>query len=88
MGGKNTIPDAIVIDVQSEGWFVVEAEWAVHGTWEHIAPQVSRQLAAVSSAKTREVVLQIALKLVKQNKRLRELFLDLDIGELEIHGRR
>jgi hypothetical protein len=86
LGGKNTIPDAIVIDVQTEEWFIVEAERAVHGTWEHIAPQVSRQLAAVSSAKTRELVLQIALKLVKQSKKLRELFVDLNIGELEIHG--
>jgi hypothetical protein len=46
LGGKNTIPDAIVIDIQSEEWFIVEAERAVHGTWEHIAPQVSRQLAS------------------------------------------
>jgi hypothetical protein len=25
LGGKNTVPDAIVIDVQAEEWFVVEA---------------------------------------------------------------
>jgi hypothetical protein len=87
LGGKNTVPDAIVIDVQAEPWFVVEAERAIHGTWEHIAPQVSRQLAAVGSARTRELILQIALKLVAQSRTLRELFLDLDIGELEIHGR-
>jgi hypothetical protein len=87
LGGKNTVPDAIVIDVQAEPWFVVEAERAIHGTWEHIAPQVSRQLAAVGSARTRELILQIASKLVAQSRTLRELFLDLDIGELEIHGR-
>jgi hypothetical protein len=78
LGGKNTVPDAIVIDVQAEEWFVVEAERAIHGTWEHIAPQVSRQLAAVSSARTRELILQIALKLVAQSRTLRELFLDLE----------
>lgn len=87
LGGKSTVPDAIVIDVETEEWFIVEAERAIHGTWEHIAPQVSRQLAAVGSARTRELILQIALKLVAQSRPLRELFLDLDIGELEIHGR-
>jgi hypothetical protein len=87
LGGRNTVPDAIVIDVESQEWFVVEAERAAHGTWEHIAPQVSRQLAAVGSAKTREAVLQIALSLIAQRKALRVLFQDLGIGELEIHGR-
>src|SRR5215212_5644500 len=87
LGGKNTVPDAIVIDVQAEEWFVVEAERAIHGTWEHIAPQVSKQLAAVASPKTRELVVQIALKTVAQSKTLRALFSDLGIGELEVHGR-
>ncbi len=87
LGGKNTVPDAIVIDVQSEEWFIVEAERAIHGTWEHIAPQVSKQLTAVGSAKTRELVLEIALKLVEQNKTLRELFKDLGIAEVAIYGR-
>ena len=87
LGGKNTVPDAIVIDVQTEEWFVVEAERASHGTWEHIAPQVSRQLAAVESIKTHELILQIALNLIKQSKKLRELFKDLGIDELAVHGR-
>jgi hypothetical protein len=38
MGGKNTVPEPIMIDVESEEWFVVEAERAAHDIWEHIAP--------------------------------------------------
>jgi hypothetical protein len=87
LGGKNTVPDAIVIDVESEEWYVVEAERAAHGTWEHIAPQVSRQLAAVGSNKTRDLILQISLNLIAQQAALRALFQDLGIGELEVHGR-
>ena len=41
VAGRGSIPDALVIDVEREEWFVVEAERAAHGTWEHIAPQVS-----------------------------------------------
>jgi hypothetical protein len=87
LGGKNTVPDAIVIDVEANEWYVVEAERAAHGTWEHIAPQVSRQLAAVGSNKTRDLILQIALNLIAQRAALHSLFQDLGIGELEIHGR-
>jgi hypothetical protein len=87
LGGKNTVPDAIVIDVESEEWFIVEAERAVHGTWDHIAPQISKQIAAVATAKTRQLLVEIALKTISQSKALRALFLDLGIGELEVHGR-
>src|SRR2546428_13550259 len=45
-GGKSTVPDGFVIDLERACWYLVEAERASHGTWEHIAPQVSRQLAA------------------------------------------
>ncbi len=87
LGGKNSVPDAIVIDVESEEWFVVEAERAIHGTWEHIAPQISKQLAAVGFADTRQRILQLALDLIKQNKTLRVLIKELGISEFEVHGR-
>lgn len=54
LGGAGSIPDGFVIDVESEEWFMVEAELASHGTWQHIAPQISRQLAATDSQSTRE----------------------------------
>jgi hypothetical protein len=86
-GGRGTVPDAIVIDVESEEWYLVEAERAVHGTWEHIAPQVSRQLAAVSSSETRELLLQLALNVVRQESGLRTMLREIGVEELEVHGR-
>jgi len=87
VGGRGTVPDAIVIDVEREEWFIVEVERASHGTWEHIAPQVSRQLAAVGSPESREVILHLALDLIRQSPNLRQMFVELGIGEIEIHGR-
>ena len=87
VGGRGTIPDGFVIDVQSEEWFIVEAERAIHGTWEHIAPQVSKQLAAVETAETREAILKLALQQLKGDKKLKEIFTELGIDELGIHGK-
>ncbi len=87
IGGKGSVPDAVVIDVESRTWYIVEAERAVHGTWEHIAPQVSKQLAAVASAKTRELILHAALDQVTKNPTVRSVFDELGIEELAIHGR-
>lgn len=86
IGGKESIPDAIVIDIESAEWYIVEAERAVHGTWEHIAPQVSKQLAAVASPKTRELILLAALDQVKQSQGVKDVFMELGISELTIHG--
>lgn len=87
IGGRGSVPDAVVIDVESEIWYIVEAERAVHGTWQHIAPQVSRQLAAVASSRTRELILNAALAQVSQSATVREIFDELGIEQLAIHGR-
>jgi hypothetical protein len=87
IGGTGTIPDGFVIDVESEEWFMVEAELATHGTWQHIAPQVSKQLAATDSLMTRESLLKVCLEMVKRDKTAAGVFADLDIPQLEIHGK-
>jgi hypothetical protein len=87
VGGRGTVPDAIVIDIESEEWYIVEAERAIHGTWEHIAPQVSRQLAAVSSPETRDLVLHLALSSIRGDHALRSMIREVGVEDLEIHGR-
>ena len=86
LGGRSTVPDAVVIDVEGKEWYIVEAERAIHGTWEHIAPQVSRQLAAVNSPESRELILQLALSVVGQDAAIRRVFRESGIGDLEVHG--
>lgn len=87
VGGRGSIPDGFVLDIQAEEWFIVEAERSVHGTWEHIAPQVSRQLAAVESEGTGRLVAQLALDAYRRDRRLRGMFRDLGIAELDIAGK-
>ncbi len=86
-GGAGTIPDGFVVDVETEKWFVVEAELASHGTWQHIAPQISKQLAAVDSQATRDSILHTALDLVKSDPKTAAVFADLNIPQLDIHGK-
>jgi hypothetical protein len=87
MGGTGTIPDGFVVNVESEEWFVVEAELASHGTWQHIAPQISKQLAAVDSQATRDLILNITMDLVGRDQAAAGVFADLGIPQLNIHGK-
>ena len=86
-GGKATIPDAVVVDLESGRWYVVEVELARHGTWEHIAPQVSKQLAAVSNAATQESIVTEALAAVRESEDLKEALSEFGIKEFGLHGR-
>lgn len=87
VGGAGTVPDAVVIDVEGGEWYIVEAERAAHGTWQHIAPQVSRQLAAVAAVKTKEAILQLALHQVSDDESTKQIFVELGIEEIGIHQR-
>ena len=87
LGGTGTIPDGFVIDIESEEWFLVEAELAKHGTWQHIAPQVSKQLTATDSPATRDSLLKVCLEMVKNEKSAAGIFAELGIPQLEIHGK-
>jgi hypothetical protein len=85
-GGVGTIPDGFVIDVESKDWFIVEAELAAHGTWQHIAPQVSKQITAVDSQGTRDTILRVTLDVVKSDRTAAAVFADLGIAQLDVHG--
>ena len=86
-GGKGTVPDGFVIDLERECWYLVEAERAIHGTWDHIAPQVSRQLAAVAHDESRARIVQLALREIEGSPRLRALLAELGLKELSVHTR-
>ena len=87
VGGVGTIPDGIVIDLESKEWYIVEVERASHGTWEHIAPQVSKQLTAILKQETLDRITNLALEQLRTNEAARNIIIDeLKIREIDIHG--
>lgn len=87
IGGAGTIPDGIVIDLESKEWYVVEVERACHGTWEHIAPQVSKQLTAILKKVTLDKIADLAIVQLKNSDSLKNAIVsELKIREMEIHG--
>lgn len=87
LGGQGTAPDAIAINVEFDQWYVIDAERAVRGTWEHLAPRLSRQLTAVSAVDTRETIVQLASSAIDQSAALRTTMRELGVPDLEIRAR-
>ncbi len=83
-GGVSTIPDAIVIDLAAERWYIVEVELAKHGTWNHIAPQVSRQLVAADNQQTRHELTKITLREIENSDHWMKKFSEKNIPPIRI----
>lgn len=82
--GFATIPDGFVVDLTSRTWFIVEAELAVHSVWNHIAPQVAKQIIAASQPSSRRMLTEVLISRIKENGALRERFEELGVSEIDI----
>ncbi|KAF0123343.1 MAG: hypothetical protein FD151_329 [bacterium] len=82
--GFGTIPDGFAIDIASRVWYVVEAELGHHNVWTHIAPQVTKQLLAVSRLETRQLLTELLVQMVTEDSSIKEKFEDEGIKEINI----
>src|ERR1035437_4602624 len=64
--GVGTIPDGFVVDLLNRQWFIVEAELSIHSVWNHIAPQIAKQIIAAQQPSTRRILLEVVIDLVKE----------------------
>ncbi len=83
-GGTSTIPDGFAIDILKRRWFIVEAELAEHGTWDHIAPQINKQLAAAQSADTRAKLRAAIMGEVKKDRGIAARLEEAGINKLDV----
>jgi len=84
--GKGSIPDGIIINFQENKWYILEVERGIHGTWEHIAPQISKQITAMENIDTKIKIAENCIKKMNKNTSFKDLLNEIDIEEINIHG--
>jgi hypothetical protein len=82
--GIGTIPDGFAIDLASRQWYIVEAELSSHSVWNHIAPQVAKQIIAASQPSTRAALIELVVNLIKNDDELAEKIDELEIEAIDI----
>jgi hypothetical protein len=82
--GAGTIPDGFVVDLATRKWFLVEAELGIHSVWNHIAPQVAKQIIAASQPDSRRALTELVVNRIKDNPAAKEKFEALEIREIDI----
>lgn len=84
--GKGSIPDGIIINFQENKWYILEVERGIHGTWEHIAPQISKQITAMENIDTKLRIAENCILKINKNAPFKDLLNEIDIEEINIHG--
>lgn len=82
--GVGTIPDGFVIDIGQRKWYLVEAELMHHSVWNHIAPQVTKQLLASQQSTTKRTLLELAVEQYQADPYTKEKFEDLNIAAINV----
>lgn len=82
--GAGTIPDGFAIDLANKKWYIVEAELIKHSVWNHIAPQVSKQIIAAQQIISKKLLIEIAVNQYTENDGIKEKFFDENISEINI----
>ncbi|HCR54781.1 MAG TPA: hypothetical protein DIW27_10215 [Cytophagales bacterium] len=84
MSGTRTIPDAYIVDLEERQWYLVEVELLHHGVYDHIVPQITKQVNASSNPQMKSVLRQSFLTQIQNNKEYLQLFKDAEIPEIQI----
>ena len=82
--GGGTIPDGFAIDIGQRKWYLVEAELMHHSVWNHIAPQVTKQLLASTQKGTKRTIVDLSVLAYKSDAYTKEKFNDLNIAEINV----
>lgn len=82
--GFGTIPDGFAIDLASRTWYVVEVELVHHSVWNHIAPQIAKQMIAAATPECRQILEEIVIQMFTESEDVKEKFKEEKIEEIDI----
>lgn len=82
--GAGTIPDGFAIDIGQKKWYLVEAELIHHSVWQHIAPQVTKQILASQQPNTKRTLVDLAVEQYQSDAYTREKYEDLNIAQINV----
>lgn len=82
--GVGTIPDGFAIDISQKKWYLVEAELMHHSVWNHIAPQVTKQILASQQSNTKRTIIDLAVDQYRTDASTKEKFDELNIMEINV----
>ena len=71
--------------LDSRRWYIAEAEVSHHSVWNHIVPQITKQIIAANNPVTKQQLIEIAIDHVRDNKTLQDMLAEQSIELIDFH---
>lgn len=74
-----------MVGLDSRRWYIDEAEVSHHSVWNHIVPQITKQIIAANNPVTKQQLIEIAIDHVRDDENLQDELAERSIELIDIH---
>ena len=78
--GFELFTDGFAVDIANRQWFIVNVALAKHDVWSHIVPQVVKQLVAADQSTTKQLLIELIIQQLREDKNIMKKFNDEGYG--------
>ncbi len=78
--GFEVFTDGFAVDIANRKWFIVNTSLAEHNIWNHIVPQVVRQLVAADQSTTKQLIIELIIQQLREDSDIMKKFNDEGYG--------
>jgi hypothetical protein len=78
--GFEMFTDGFAVDIANRKWFIVNTSLAEHSVWNHIVPQVVKQLVAADQSTTKQRIIELIIQQLREDKDIMKKFNDEGYG--------
>ena len=61
-----------MVGLDNRRWYIAEAEVSYHSVWNHIVPQITKQVVAANNLVTKQQLIEIAIDRVRDDENLQD----------------
>ncbi|GAX59925.1 pyruvate ferredoxin oxidoreductase and related 2-oxoacid:ferredoxin oxidoreductase, gamma subunit [Candidatus Scalindua japonica] len=79
--GLGGITDGLAVDIANRQWFIMNATLARHNVWNHIVPQVIKQLVTAERSTTKQLIIELIIQRLREDKNIMKKFNDDGFGK-------
>jgi len=74
-----------MVGLDNRRWYIAEAEVSYHSVWNHIVPQITKQVIAANNLVTKQQLIEIAIDRVRDDENLQDELAEQSIELIDFH---
>ena len=74
-----------MVGLDNRRWYIAEAEVSYHSVWNHIVPQITKQVIAANNLVPKQQLIEIAIDRVRDDENLQDELAEQSIELIDFH---